>query len=70
MTEGLEFESIRVKNSLHASHTGSGAPIQPPIQWVPEVKQQGHEADRSPPTSAKVKKMWIYTSTPAYAFMA
>jgi hypothetical protein len=24
----------------------------------------------SPPTSAKVKKMWIYTSTPPYAFMA
>jgi hypothetical protein len=24
----------------------------------------------SPPTSAKVKKIWIYTSTPPYAFMA
>jgi hypothetical protein len=23
-----------------------------------------------PPTSAEVKKMWIYTSTPPYAFMA
>jgi hypothetical protein len=27
------------------------------------VKQQGREADHSPPTSAEVKKMWIYTST-------
>jgi hypothetical protein len=25
---------------------------------------QGREADHSPPTSAEVKKMWIYTSTP------
>jgi hypothetical protein len=46
--------------------------IQPPVQWVPEtlslrVKQLGREADHSPPTSAKVKKMWIYTSTPPYA---
>jgi hypothetical protein len=28
------------------------------------------EADHSPRTSAEVKKMWIYTSTPPYAFMA
>jgi hypothetical protein len=48
---------------------------QPPIQWVPGalslgVKRSGREADHSPPTSAEVKKMWIYTSTPPYAFMA
>jgi hypothetical protein len=47
---------------------------QPPIQWVPGaiplgVKQPGHEADHSPPTSAEVKKMWIYIPTPPYAFM-
>jgi hypothetical protein len=47
---------------------------QPPIQWVsealsPGVKRPGREADHSPPTSAEVKKMWIYTSTPSYAFM-
>jgi hypothetical protein len=46
-----------------------------PIQWVPGalsmgVKQPVREADHSPPTSAEVKKMWIYTSTPPYAFMA
>jgi hypothetical protein len=48
---------------------------QPPIQCVPwalspEVKQQGCEADHSPPSCAEVKSMWIYTSTPPYAFMA
>jgi hypothetical protein len=36
------------------------------VQWVPGalspgVKRQGSEADHSPPTSAAVKKMWIYT---------
>jgi hypothetical protein len=36
-------------------------PTQPSLQWVPEalspgVKRPGHEADNSPPTSAKVNK--------------
>jgi hypothetical protein len=48
---------------------------QPPIQWVPVtlspgVKRPGREADHSLPTSAEVKKIWIYTSIPPYAFMA
>jgi hypothetical protein len=46
-----------------------------PIQWVPgdispELKRPGREAGHSPPTSAEVKKMWTYTSTPPYVFMA
>jgi hypothetical protein len=36
----------------------------------PGIKWKGHEADHSPPTSAKVKKMWIDISTPPYAFVA
>jgi hypothetical protein len=49
-------------------------PTQTPIEWVsgalsPGVKRQGREADHSHPTSAEVKKKWIYTSTPPYAFM-
>jgi hypothetical protein len=36
----------------------------------PGVERPGREADHSPPASAEVKKMWIYTSTPPYAFMA
>jgi hypothetical protein len=48
---------------------------QPPMQCVPgapspEVKRSGHEADHSPPTTAEVKKTWIYISIPTYAFMA
>jgi hypothetical protein len=42
----------------------------PPIQWIPGGKAARREADHSPPTSAKVKKMWIYTSTPPYTFLA
>jgi hypothetical protein len=41
-------------------------PTQPTIEWVNET---GREADRFTPTSAKVKEMWVYTSTPEYVFM-
>jgi hypothetical protein len=34
------------------------------------VKRPGREADHSPPTSAEIKKTWVYTSTPSYVFMA
>jgi hypothetical protein len=36
----------------------------------PQVKQPGHEADHSLPTSNKDKKMWVYMSTPPNALMA
>jgi hypothetical protein len=47
---------------------------QPLIQWImgvlsPGIKRPRREADHSPPTSAEVKKTWVYTSTPPYAFM-
>jgi hypothetical protein len=32
--------------------------------------QPEREADHSPLASAEVKKIWIYTSTPPYAFMS
>jgi hypothetical protein len=49
-------------------------PTQPTVQWVPGalslwVKWLGHEADNSPPSSAKVKNMWSYTSTSSDIFM-
>jgi hypothetical protein len=59
---------------LHVVHTGSG--VHPTCyQWVPGalspvVKRPGRESDHSPAASAEVKKMWIYTSTPPYAFIA
>jgi hypothetical protein len=45
-------------------------PTQPPIQWVPRalslgVKWPGHEADRSNPSSVKVKEcMELYFHSP------
>jgi hypothetical protein len=75
-TEESEFESQYGQNFLFstASRPALG-PTQPPIQWVPGtlypgVKQPGREADHSTPVSVEVKKMWSYTSTPSYAFMA
>jgi hypothetical protein len=59
---------------LHIVQTGSG--VHPTSYkngyrgFFPGVKRQGREADHSPPTSAEVKKMWFYTSTPPYFFMA
>jgi hypothetical protein len=59
----------RVRNFLFSK---SSRPVlrstEPPIQWVPGalppgLKRPGREVDHSPPTSAEVKKMWIYTST-------
>jgi hypothetical protein len=35
----------------------------------PGVKRPELEADHSPPTSAEVKKIWIYAPTPPYAVM-
>jgi hypothetical protein len=48
---------------------------QPPIKWIqealsPGVKRPGREAEHLPVSSAEVKKTWIYTSIPLYAFMA
>jgi hypothetical protein len=50
-------------------------PTQPPIHWVPRalspaVERPGREADCSPAANVDLKKMWIYTSTPPYGFMA
>jgi hypothetical protein len=42
---------------------GSGGPS-------PGLKRPGREVDHSPPASAEVKEMWIYTSTPPYALKA
>jgi hypothetical protein len=48
---------------------------QPPIRWTPRalslgVKQQGHGADHSPPSYAKVKSAQISTAAPPDIFMA
>jgi hypothetical protein len=70
----LKRGCIYCKITKHIVQTGSG--VHPTSYkmgtegFFPKVKRQGREADHSPPTSAEVKKMWIYTSTPLYVFMA
>jgi hypothetical protein len=74
-----EYRILNVVSSISTLFSTSSRPpsgaTQPPIQWVPGalslgVKRLGREADHSLPASAEVKKMWIYTSTPPYSFMA
>jgi hypothetical protein len=75
-TESLGFESRYGQkfSLLHVVQTGSG--VHPTSYTMgtggsfPGVKLPEREADHSPPTSAGVKKIWIYTSTPPSAFMA
>jgi hypothetical protein len=64
------ISDYRNKGGAGIASTPTLCPTEPPIQWVPEVKRPGREADHSPPTSAEVKRTWIYTSTPPYVFMA
>jgi hypothetical protein len=73
--------SVGIVTGYRLDDRGVGVPVlvgsrsalgstQPPIQWVPGALSPGREADHSPPTSAEVKKTWVYTSTPPHAFMA
>jgi hypothetical protein len=46
---------------------------QPPVQWIPRflssgIKRRVRKSDHSPPSSAKVKNVWSYTSTPILHF--
>jgi hypothetical protein len=74
--EGRSSSPGKVKNFLFSTSSRTALGLtQPPIQWVPgalspAVKRLEREADHSPPTSAEATQMWIYTSTPPYAFMA
>jgi hypothetical protein len=73
---GQSSSSGRVKNFLFSTSSRPAlGPTQPPTQWVPGavspgIKRPGREADHSPAASAEANKMWTYTSTPPYVFMA
>jgi hypothetical protein len=71
---GPSLGPVRDRNFHFLSSKPALWSTQPPIQRVPgalspEVRQPGYEADHSPPSSAEVKKTWLYTSTPPYVFM-
>jgi hypothetical protein len=78
---GLDDRGVGVRAPVGSRIFSS--PLRPDRLWSPPnllsngyrgsftgVKRQGRAADHSPPTSIEVKKMWIYTSTLPYAFMA
>jgi hypothetical protein len=77
---GLNYRGVGVRLPVESKiFSTSSRPVlgstQPSIQWVPGplspgIKQPGRETVHSPPANAKIKKMWIYTSIPPYAFMA
>jgi len=57
--------SVDIATRLRAGRRGFDSQV--PILWVtgvlsPAVKQPWREADHSPPSSAKVKNAWSYTS--------
>lgn len=62
-------ESSSAKKKLpHSVHVGSCAPvvIRDPF---PGMKQHVRRSDHLPPSSAEIKNVWYYTSTPLYFFM-
>jgi hypothetical protein len=65
---------VSISTQFHVIHTSSGGhTVSYPMGTggsFPGVKQLSREADNSPQTSAKVKKIWIYTFTPPYASLA
>jgi hypothetical protein len=78
---GLNYQWVRVRILVRARiFTSSCRPDRPrfhptsypvvPGALSPRVKRPRREADHLPPTSAEVKKTWMYTSNPPYVFMA
>jgi hypothetical protein len=71
---GLDNQVVGVRVPVGSRIFSS--PSHPDWLWGPPnllsngYQRPGREADHSPPTSAEVKKIWIYTSIPPYAFMA
>jgi hypothetical protein len=63
----LSFERIWVSMGLvrHPASCPMGT-----RDSFPGVKRPRRDADHSPPSSAAVKNVWSYTSTPQYVFMA
>jgi hypothetical protein len=76
---GLSDRGVGVQVPLRSELSSTSSrpalgPTQFLTEWVtlplsPGIKRLGREADHVPPTSADVKKTWIYTSTPPYVFM-
>jgi hypothetical protein len=74
---GLDDRGVGVRVPIgsrifFSSLVQSGSGVHPTTSYPmgTAVKRPGCEADHSPPVSAEVKKISIYTSMPSYTFMA
>jgi hypothetical protein len=74
---GLDDQGVGVRvpvgSRIFSSPRSSDRLWGPPnliTNWYRGVKRPGREAHLSPAVSAQVKKMWICTSIPPYAFIA
>jgi hypothetical protein len=65
---GQEFSLLHVVQTVSGTHPASYA-MGTGVSFLRGVKRQARESDHSPPASAEVKKMWIYTYTPQYVLM-
>jgi hypothetical protein len=65
---GLDDQGVGVR--VHVVQTGSGVLYSGYPEISSGVKRPGREADHSPPVSEEAKKMWVYTTTHPYVFMA
>jgi hypothetical protein len=72
---GLDYIEVRVRVPVGSRMFSSprrrdrlGGPPNLLSNWCRGFLRPGREADNSPTNSAEVKEMWIYTSTPPYAF--
>jgi hypothetical protein len=63
-SRGRSSSLSKVRIFLHVVRTVPGAHRAFFRNGYRGLKWQEREADHSPPASAEVKKMWIYTSTP------
>jgi hypothetical protein len=73
---GLDDRGVRIRITVGSKNFLSSmlsrpdlGPAHSPIQWVQGVKRPEREVNHSTLTSAEVKKTWIYTCTPPYAFI-
>jgi hypothetical protein len=71
--QGFDSRRLRIFLFTTVSRTAL-RPTQPPTLWVPGalslgVKRPGRQTDHSPSSSAEIKNVWSYTSTPQYVFM-
>jgi hypothetical protein len=69
LSRRLESSGIERHVSLLSVQTGCKNHLAP-VQWVPNVKQAGPEANYLPSFILKVENVWIYVTTPSFVFVA